>query len=90
MKCCKKKSNNQQDQSGIKDLSLEGMICYCFKYSKKELYHAIKTGTENKILEDIKTKMKDPGCFCETANPSGKCCLGDINAFIKLAKDEAL
>jgi hypothetical protein len=27
--------------------------------------------------------MKDPGYFCENANPSGKCCFVDINAFIK-------
>jgi hypothetical protein len=48
------------------------LICYCFKKSKKELFDAAKSGEENLIVDDIKSKMKNPGCFCETANPSGK------------------
>lgn len=69
-------------------LNLDGLICYCFNHSKEELYHAIQNGKENDILEDIKSKMKDPGCFCETANPSGKCCIADNIAFIKHFKSK--
>lgn len=36
----------------------------------------------HKVLNEIKAKMKDPGCFCKTANPSGKCCLGDVKKVI--------
>ncbi len=77
MSCCDKKEENKVE------FNLEGLICYCFKHSKKELYDAIQEGREQEILDDIKVKMKDPGCFCETANPSGKCCLSDNMAFIK-------
>jgi hypothetical protein len=66
--------------------NLEGLVCYCFKKSKKEIYDAVKKNCENVIIEDIKSKMKNPGCFCETANPSGKCCLGNVNSFIKAVK----
>jgi hypothetical protein len=65
------------------EFNKEGLICYCFKQSKQELFNAIGSGNEKDILDDIKSKMKNPGCFCETANPSGKCCLADIHAFIK-------
>ena len=77
MSCCDK------DEKSDVEFNLEGLICYCFKHSKQELYDAIQEGTEQEILDDIKAKMKDPGCFCETANPSGKCCLADNMAFIK-------
>ena len=80
MKCCVSNSNNEEVDI---EVNLEGFICYCFKHSKKELYEAITNSCEKDIVEDIKRKIKDPGCFCESANPSGKCCLGDINKFIK-------
>jgi hypothetical protein len=77
MSCC---DSNKKSKL---DLNLEGLICYCFKHSKQELHDAIQKGNEKEILDNIKVKMKDPGCFCETSNPSGKCCLSDLNTFIK-------
>lgn len=80
--CDKKEDGNEIDSS-----NLEGLICYCFKHSKRELFEAIQVGKEQEIIDDIKTKIKDPGCFCKTANPSGKCCLPDISNFIKANKN---
>jgi hypothetical protein len=86
--CCNNltKANKEPD---INDgpVNLEGLICYCFKHSKSELHDSIKQGHEEEIVNDIKLKMKDPGCFCETANPSGKCCLHDVTAFINAVKN---
>ncbi|MGK0367844.1 MAG: hypothetical protein ACI9QD_000983 [Thermoproteota archaeon] len=79
MGCC----DNPKENSKKTNFNRDGFICYCFKYSKKTLFDAIQSGTEQEILNDIKSKMKDPGCFCETANPSGKCCLADLNTYIK-------
>jgi oligoendopeptidase F len=82
--CCSNKNDSKTNDADFK--SLDGLICYCFKKTKKELFEAVKNGNENQVVDDIKSKMKDPGCFCETANPSGKCCLADIQSFIKLMK----
>lgn len=82
--CCSK--NNNENSEDINLDNLDGLICYCFEKSKKELYDSVKTGEENIIVDDIKAKMKDPGCFCERSNPSGKCCLGDVHDFIKAVK----
>ncbi|MBT3983295.1 MAG: hypothetical protein HOE90_18215 [Bacteriovoracaceae bacterium] len=82
MKCC-----DDKQKSNIQEINLEGLICYCFNHSKMELYEAVKNGSEKVIVDDIKSKMTKPGCFCESANPSGKCCLGDISTFIKLSKE---
>lgn len=67
---------------------IPGRLCYCFQYSEDDFRVAISKNKESDLLDDIKTKMKDPGCFCETANPSGKCCLADINKFIKEEKSK--
>ena len=83
MECCKK----EVDSHNI-EMNTEGNICFCFNHSKVELLDAIKTGTEQVILKDIKTKMKNPGCSCETSNPSGKCCLADVMGFIKYFKEK--
>ncbi len=77
MSCCAKKEKAEVE------FNTKGLICYCFKHSKQELFNAIQEGREKDILDDIKSKMKVPGCFCETANPSGKCCFADNIAFIK-------
>lgn len=77
MSCCDKNEKSNVLFNG------DGLICYCFNRSKKELIEAIGAGREGDILNDIKSKMKDPGCFCEKSNPSGKCCLVDVNSFIK-------
>ncbi len=79
--CC---SNNREGKVQSVDLkNLDGLICYCFEKSKKELFNAVKNGEEALIIEDIKLKIKNPGCFCKTANPSGKCCLPDVQEFIR-------
>ena len=64
----------------------EDLVCYCFNHTKSELETAIKDGTENDIIEDIKAKIKNPGCSCKTLNPSGKCCLPEIAKFIESKK----
>lgn len=67
-------------------MSQEELFCYCFNHTKKEFEKAVKEGTENDIIADIKAKIKDPGCSCKTLNPSGKCCLPDIAKFIDSKK----
>lgn len=77
--CCNNKNLN--------DIKLvPGKLCYCFNYFEKDFREAIKNNCEQELINEIKSKMKDTGCFCEKSNPSGKCCLADINKFIKKEK----
>jgi hypothetical protein len=85
--CCSKNENSAAEKVDLENL--DGLICYCFKKSKVELIEAVRNGNESLIVDDIKSKMKDPGCFCETANPSGKCCLNDLQSFIKAARKDS-
>ncbi|MBC7540165.1 MAG: hypothetical protein H7281_15175 [Bacteriovorax sp.] len=85
-KCCDE--NKKASDTNLDLENLEGLICYCFKHSKKELYESVKNGREDQILNDIKAKMKNSGCFCDVSNPSGKCCLNDVLAFIEDVKNK--
>lgn len=69
-----------------KDQSMDVSICYCFGHTRKSIFNDIKTNGETSALEDIKKKMKDPGCFCERSNPQGNCCLGNVAAWINQVK----
>lgn len=77
MSCCSHRNNNEKAQV------IAGKLCYCFHYFEDDFKKAIAEDREDEIVNAIKLKMKDPGCFCSTANPSGKCCLSSIMAFIE-------
>lgn len=75
-----------REKATAKDKGLDVKVCYCFNHTRQNILSELeKTGTST-VLADVKTKMKDPGCFCERSNPQGGCCLGNINAWVKEAK----
>jgi hypothetical protein len=40
------------------------------------------------VAERITTKVQAGNCSCEVKNPSGKCCLGDVNRAIQQIQSE--
>jgi len=82
---------SQEDLSvvvGLKTGASPATICYCFEWTKEKISAELKATGESKALEDIKAKMKDPGCSCEILNPSGGCCLADVSKTIKELEKE--
>ncbi len=73
---------------GVKETSSERPLCYCFKHSVATIKEELRTTGNSAALEDIRVKMKDLGCHCETGNPSGICCLGSVGKGIKIAQEE--
>jgi len=71
-----------------KETTGERPLCYCFGHSVATIIGELQTKGRSEALEDIRAKMKDPGCHCETANPSGSCCLGSVTKGIQIAKEE--
>lgn len=62
--------------------------CFCFNVTKGEIVDELKATGDCKVLNLIKAKMKDPGCFCETSNPQGSCCLANNIAYINEQKQK--
>lgn len=57
---------------GVKELSNEGVACYCFDVSK------IDALNNPAIREYVVSQTKQAQCACDVRNPSGRCCLKDF------------
>ncbi len=68
---------------GLKEGAVPATVCYCFEWSKEKIQAELETTGRTTVIEDIKTKMQNPGCSCEILNPSGGCCLGDVAKAVK-------
>ncbi len=73
---------------GIKEKTGQRPLCYCFGHSIASIKEELRTKGRSDAPDDIRAKMKDPGCRCEVENPSGSCCLGNVAKGIKAAQDE--
>lgn len=73
---------------GVKERSGERPLCYCFGHSVASIKQELRAKGRSDALEDIRAKMKNPGCRCKWVNPSGSCCLGSVARGIKIAQEE--
>ncbi|NOY29727.1 MAG: Mercuric transport protein MerT [Planctomycetes bacterium] len=73
---------------GVKETTGQRPLCYCFGHSVASIKAELRTKGRSDALEDIRQKMKAPGCRCETENPSGACCLGSVAKGIETAQKE--
>ena len=74
---------------GIKETADPIPLCYCFDYSREDIYRDIEATGETSVLEEIKTEVQGGFCACEVKNPSGTCCLGNVTRAIQEAKRRA-
>lgn len=65
-------------------------LCYCFGFDESHLREEIlKTGNTT-VPERISNLIRDGLCACDVLNPSGNCCLGEVNRTAKRLKKEAV
>lgn len=58
-------------------------LCYCFGFDESDIRDEIsQTGTTT-VPERISALIREGLCACEARNPSGACCLGEVNKTIK-------
>lgn len=73
---------------GVKQKTGDRPLCYCFGHSVANIKEELRMKGQSHAVDDIRRKMKDPGCRCEVTNPSGSCCLGSVAKGIETAKQE--
>ena len=70
---------------GIKEATPPRTICYCFDHSMEGIRDEIVATGRSTMVETISEELKD-GCWCETKNPQGVCCLGAVSRFVRETK----
>ena len=65
-------------------------LCYCFGFDESNIREEIaQTGTTT-VPARISRLIREGLCACDVLNPSGKCCLGEINRTATRLKKEAV
>ena len=70
---------------GLKETADPVPICYCFGFTEGMLLEEIRTTGGSTIPDRIAVEMKAGYCACETRNPQGSCCMGNVAAALKRA-----
>lgn len=70
---------------GVKDFSPPRPVCYCFNHSVEEIFDEVERTGQSTVVADIKKRMAEEGCSCETKNPAGNCCLGTVQGYVREA-----
>ncbi len=63
----------------------ETPVCYCFDFSAEDIMEDARRNSPPTVPAIIRDKIKAGLCSCDTKNPQGICCLGNIAYWIKQA-----
>lgn len=58
-------------------------LCYCFGFDESHLCEEILQTGSTTIPERISHLIREGLCACDVRNPSGVCCLGEVNRVAK-------
>ena len=54
-------------------------LCYCFGFDENDIRDEIDRTGSTSIAEKVSRLIREGLCACEVRNPSGVCCLGELN-----------
>jgi hypothetical protein len=74
-------------QPGFKNGS-DGLVCYCFLHRTDDIVRQLQEAGKTDIFESINHEVQAGNCACEVRNPSGKCCLGELQETIRSLEKE--
>jgi hypothetical protein len=75
---------------GLKEREDPIPICYCFGHTVASARDELARTGRSTVVASITAEIKAGRCACETTNPSGSCCLGDVSKTVKeLMKEQA-
>lgn len=83
-------TNDLLARVGLKEREDPIPICYCFGHTVASARDEIARTGRSTVVASITDEIKDGRCACETTNPSGSCCLGEVGKVVKeLTKERA-
>ena len=68
---------------GLKERDDPIPLCYCFGFSVDDLRREVLETGRCTIPARIADEVRAGRCACEIKNPSGNCCLGEVNRALK-------
>jgi len=68
---------------GIKETTPPIPICYCFGHTVESAISEIQSIGRSTVAARITKEIQAGNCACEVKNPSGRCCLGEVNKAVK-------
>lgn len=75
-----------QTRVGLKVADDPIPVCYCWSFTERQIVEDVRAHGRSTIRDDIRQQVLAGRCACETNNPSGRCCLGDVARAIRKAK----
>jgi len=54
-------------------------LCYCFGFDENHIRNEIERTGNTSVPEKVSKLIREGLCACEARNPSGMCCLGELN-----------
>jgi hypothetical protein len=74
---------------GIKETENPIPLCYCFGFGEQDAREEIRATGRCSIPQHISALIRRGMCACVERNPSGKCCLGEVNRAVERLMSEA-
>jgi hypothetical protein len=71
---------------GLKETEEPIPVCYCFSFTERDIIEDVEQHWEGRIFKEITANVKAGLCACEIKNPSGRCCLGNVQKAMKKAR----
>ncbi len=73
---------------GLKETESPIALCYCFDHTAESVREEIVAKGRSTTAERITAEVQAGNCSCETKNPSGKCCLGEVYGAVQRIQKE--
>ena len=70
-----------------KDPGKDVYVCYCYDWTRSRIENEIRETGVSTASRKVAEKVRASLCECDIKNPKGTCCLGDISAYVREAKD---
>lgn len=70
---------------GVKETDDPIPVCYCFNFTARQVAEDVMANGHSTIRSYIEEQVRAGRCRCETTNPAGRCCLGNLSRVVSQA-----